>query len=988
VPNPIQQVQSLGQSIWYDNIRRGLLVSGELKRLIDLGVTGLTSNPTIFEKAISGSTDYDDALLSLALAGRSANEIYEALTLEDIQAASDLLRPIFDRTGGADGYASLEVNPHLAHDTEGTVAEAKRLFAALGRPNVMVKVPATPEGIPAVRRLIGEGVNVNVTLTFSLDAYSQVRDAYIGGLEDLARAGGDVSKVASVASFFVSRVDTAVDALLQERIMHGDTEGVAPTLLGRAAIANAKLAYRDFKTTFGGRRFTGLRRRGARVQRPLWASTSTKNPNYSDVMYAESLIGRDTVDTLPEATLTAFLEHGRAAETLEQGLEEAEQVMASLEDAGISMEHVTAKLLADGVKAFADSFDKLIANIEDKRARLLAQGLGTRGTPRPQSLVPRPLLEGLQQRRVVERIWSKDHTVWKPNPAEIADRLGWLSVGEAMREQVPTLEAFAKEVRDAGFKHVVLLGMGGSSLGPEVLRQTFGRGMGYGVRGTGYYSPEPRTPYPIPQLIVLDSTVPAWVEAVTDAIDPGRTLFLVSSKSGSTIEPLSFYKHFRGLVEKAVGKQKAGQCFVAVTDPGTSLARMAQEQGFRRAFLNPPDIGGRYSVLSYFGLAPAALIGVKPAALLDSASRMRQACAPDRPIHDNPGAWLGAVIGAQAQEGRDKLTLVTSPSIESFCLWAEQLIAESTGKEGTGIVPVAGEPLTDAESYGNDRLFVYLRLKGDDNASTDSAVARLESSGQPVVRLELEDMHDPSAPLRAGPSAPLRAGPSAPLRAGPSTPLRAGPSTPLRAGPSTPLRAGPSTPLRAGLGAEFFRWEFATAVAGAILGVNPFDQPDVEESKRRTVEALRSYQRSGERPRLEPVGSLEGLLSSARPGDYLAIMAYLNQTPEVDEAVSALRRRVMERHRIATTFGYGPRFLHSTGQLHKGGPDSGLFLQLTADHERDIPIPGEPYTFGVLADAQATGDLQALQAKGRRVARAHLGAETVAGIRRLADVIS
>jgi glucose-6-phosphate isomerase/transaldolase/glucose-6-phosphate isomerase len=299
---------------------------------------------------------------------------------------------------------------------------------------------------------------------------------------------------------------------------------------------------------------------------------------------------------------------------------------------------------------------------------------------------------------------------------------------------------------------------------------------------------------------------------------------------------------------------------------------------------------------------------------------------------------------------------VTSPSIESFCLWAEQLIAESTGKEGMGIVPVAGEPLTDAESYGNDRLFVYLRLKGDDNAATDSAVARLESSGQPVERLELEDMHDPS--------------------------------TLLRAGPSTLLRAGPSTLLRAGLGAEFFRWEFATAVAGAILGVNPFDQPDVEESKRRTVEALRSYQRSGERPRLEPVGSLEGLLSSARPGDYLAIMAYLNQTPEVDEAVSALRRRVMERHRIATTFGYGPRFLHSTGQLHKGGPDSGLFLQLTADHERDVAIPGEPYTFGVLADAQATGDLQALQAKGRRVARVHLGAEPVAGIRRLADVIS
>ena len=910
--NSIHEIRQLGQSVWFDNIRRGLIESGELQRLIDVGLTGLTSNPTIFEKAISGSTDYDDALQELARAGKDTEEIYEELTIEDIQSAADLLRPTYDRTEGADGYASLEVDPHLAHDTETTISEAKRLFAALDRPNVMVKVPATPEGVPAVRSLIGEGINVNVTLIFSLESYRQVREAYVAGLEDLTEAGGDPRKTASVASFFVSRVDNAVDGLLKERIDQGQDE--LQESLGKAAVSNAKMAYRDFKDTFGDKRFAALRDKGARVQRPLWASTSTKDPSYSDVMYVESLIGRDTVNTMPDATLTAFLEHGVAAEALEQDVEGSETALRSIEQAGISMEQVTAKLLEDGVKAFADSFDQLLANIEGKRAELLGRddersdiALGEYARDVEGALAD------VTRDDLVKRIWGRDHTVWKPDADEVADRLGWLSVTDGMRERVGDLSAFAEELKRDGLRHVVLLGMGGSSLGSEVLRQTFGDTNGF------------------PELTVLDSTVPEAVAAVTDSVEPETTLFLVSSKSGSTLEPDALYRHFRGVVEGAVGPDRAGQHFSAITDPGSPLEDLGREQGFRKIFLNQPDVGGRYSVLSYFGLVPAVLSGIDIGKLMERADSMRERCRQEAPS-DNPGARLGAVMGALALRGRDKLTLVTSPSIEGFALWVEQLIAESTGKDGKGIAPVAGEPLLEPDHYGDDRLFVYLRLQGDDSSDADAATQRFESAGHPVVRLHLADRYD--------------------------------------------------------LGSEFFRWEFATAVAGATLGINPFDQPNVQQAKELTKQVLQEAQTSGQLPEADEVGSARELLANAHPGDYLAIMPYTHQTPEIDRALADLRRSVMRRHRIATTVGYGPRFLHSTGQLHKGGPDTGLFLQITANHPLDIDVPGRPRSFGEIANAQAIGDLRALKAQGRRVARVHIDTSGEAELKRLADDLS
>ena len=897
--NAVERVRALGQSVWYDNIRRGLIDSGELQRLIDVGVTGLTSNPTIFEKAIAGSTDYDDDLIALAREGRSAEEILEALAMDDIRAAADLLRPTYDATGGRDGYASLEVSPHLAHDTGGTVEEAARLYDALDRPNVMIKIPATPEGIPAVREAIGRGINVNVTLIFSRDAYSRVRDAYMSGLEDLSRSSGNVGSVSSVASFFVSRVDTAVDTLLEPRASEGD--GRCSDLLGTIAVANAKLAYQAFEESFDSDRFAPLRAAGARVQRPLWASTGTKNPDYSDVLYIDSLIGPDTVNTMPDATLTAFLEHGAPARTIDEEVDGARRAVESLRETGVDLDQITDRLLADGVKAFTDSYDQLLSNIEEKVAAL-------RSRERVQAVAPPndgphldAALDDLERAGVVSRIWDRDGAVWDAEGS--ADHLGWLTVTDAMREQLPALRQLAEEVRQEGVRRLLLLGMGGSVLGPELLCRTLG--------AVGY-----------PDLEVLDSTIPSAVRDAAARLDPQETLLVVSSKSGETVETRSLYAYFSGLASTATGD--AGIRSVAITDAGTPLHTMADELGFRRVFLNPPDIGGRYSVLSYFGLVPAALAGVDIEALLDRADEMREMCGPAAPTRENPGARLGASIGAMATHGRDKLTLLSSPSLDGMARWVEQLVAESTGKDGRGIVPVIGEPLLLPEQYGDDRFFIYMRLKGDDNLTTDEAAVSIESAGHPVVRLEMHDALD--------------------------------------------------------LGAELYRWEMATAVASALIGVNPFDQPHVKSGKILTELMLHDYASGGWIP--DAAGSLspEELLSDAGKGEYLSIMVYAKQTQELERALSALRRRVSERLGIATTLGYGPRLLHSTGQLHKGGPGSGLHLQILAREEESVPIPGEPFCFGTLLEAQAAADLIALRQAGRRVARLSIDGDGPAAI--------
>ncbi len=951
--NPLVELQKLGQSIWYDNIRRSLLATGDLERKIkEDGLKGVTSNPAIFEKAIAGSTDYNEALSELAARGINVEEIYEELAIQDIQMAADLFSSVYEETNGLDGYVSLEVSPLLAHDTKATIAEARRLWQRLNRKNVMIKVPAAPEGLPAIEELIADGININVTLIFAQEVYERVMNAYISGLEKRAAAGKPLDHVASVASFFVSRIDTAVDHALEFRIRRSTDEqekAKLRSLCGKVAIANAKLAYQKFKETFNSDRFRVLQEKGARVQRPLWASTGTKNPNYSDVLYVESLIGPNTVNTVPPATFTAFRDHGRVRPTLEEDLEGASRTLESLKELGISLKEITGQLLVEGVKKFVEPFDRLLNAIEEKRHAAI------KSIVERQSLALgkyEPFVEKaikmIDEQQYVCRLWDKDPTLWKKEPEHqkvIRNALGWLTVPETMLEEVDELKAFARRVKNDGFQYVMLLGMGGSSLCPEVFRRTFKRVEGF------------------PQLLVLDSTDPATVKSMEQAVDVSKTVFIVASKSGTTTEPLMFYKYFFDKVSKAK-PDRPGANFIAITDPGTPLEQLALEQKFRRIFLNPADIGGRYSALSYFGMVPAALVGLDVSEILERAVRADIACEDSIPVEKNPGARLGAVLGELAKHGRDKVTLITPPPIDSLGLWIEQLIAESTGKEGRGILPVAGEPLGAPERYGNDRVFVYIRTLKEPDVETEAKLRALESAGHPVVRHVMRDALS--------------------------------------------------------LGREFFLWEMATALAGALLGINAFDQPNVQESKDNTKYLLASYQKEGKLPEQLLLTEAEGCrifvdtknktalqelsqkqqgnagdlaayvrahLSRAKKGDYVALTAYIQENETHEELLQTIRTQIRDTLKTATTVGYGPRFLHSTGQLHKGGADNGLFIQITADDAEDLKIPGEPYTFGVLKQAQALGDFQSLTSRGRRAIRFHLGKDVEAGLKTLHSVI-
>ncbi|HEX5707527.1 MAG TPA: bifunctional transaldolase/phosoglucose isomerase, partial [Pyrinomonadaceae bacterium] len=924
--NTLVEIMKLGQSLWYDNIRRAMLVSGDLRKKIEEDdLRGVTSNPTIFEKAITGSTDYDEQLRRLIDDERGVQEIYEELILEDIGSAADILRPVYDRTDGYDGFISLEVNPRLAYETAATIEEAERLFRRLGRPNVMIKIPAAQEGLPAIEESIYRGININITMIFSIENYEQVAEAYIKGLERRAAEGKPVDHIASVASFFVSRVDTSVDTELERlaRDAKSDEEkSLYESLLGKAGVANAKLAYAKFKEIFHGPRFAALRERGAQVQRPLWASTGTKNPKYSDVLYVDNLIGPETVNTVPPATYTAIRDHGRARLTIEEGLEESRALFAKLAEIGIDLGEVTEKLQRDGLEAFVKSFDTLVESIEAKRAALLT-GIAERLTASlgTHADAVNAALKEADKGEATRRIWRKDAALWKSEEEHqkvIRNSLGWLTVAETMIGVAEELRAFAEGVRSE-FEYVMVCGMGGSSLAPEVISRTFGRQEGW------------------PELLVLDSTDPDTVAALRERIHPARTLFVIASKSGTTIEPLAFYKYWYAEVARL--KENPGENFVAVTDPGTKMEADAKRDHFRRIFLNPSDIGGRYSALSYFGMLPAALMGLDVRKLLERARCIMQACAQVVPAGENPGARLGAIISECAKAGRDKLTVIADPRIESLGLWIEQLIAESTGKDGRGIVPIAGAIPGEPSVYGDDRLFVSIAVESLD-AGTAAKLKALEEAGHPVIYRRLVDLYD--------------------------------------------------------LGEEFFLWEFATAFACWRLGVNPFDQPNVQEAKDATRELLEAFAREGlPRTRGALVGdgvitiyaageSAAGLptssvadavhahLKRAAAGKYIALLNYFEETPEHDEAIQELRLLLRDVTRCAPTSGYGPRYLHSTGQLHKGGPPNGVFIQLTAPDAVDCPVPGEHYTFSALKDAQALGDCRALMAHGMPIIRVNL----------------
>jgi len=914
--NASMKLAQLGQSVWYDNIQRGLLKSGDFASMIQRGeIRGVTSNPTIFQNAIANSSDYDDAIQVLSWSGIDPESIFYNLAIQDIQDAADLFLPLYNESKMMDGYVSLEVSPYIAHDTEKTISEAKRLWKLVNRPNLCIKIPATKAGIPAIKEVIAAGINVNVTLIFSIDRYRQVMESFLQGIEERIKNHQPVDHIASVASFFVSRLDSKVDAKLQDLLRNGQPSEAITPLFGRSAIANAALAYTAFEETFFTPRFEKLKEAGAQYQRPLWASTSTKNPVYSDLLYVDNLIAPITVNTVPPQTLAAILDHCKPGIGITEHQKTASKVIEMIENLGISFDKVTAELEEEGVHVFSNSFTSLLNTIKNRSTKF-SNELGSF----QKQIQGR--IQTLTEEKTVARLFSLDPTLWTRNTrehAEIKNRLGWLESPVNSLSLVHEINKLTKDLRAKGYTDLVLMGMGGSSMAPEVF-SLIGKSLNLTRDGL--------------KVTILDTTDPRIIIDAARTINPLNALYIVASKSGSTSEIDAMLTYFWHLTSSLVGDH-CGDHFIAITDPGTVLDNLATERRFYKVYHGDPSVGGRYSALTAFGLVPAGLSGLNIEKVLFGAIAARKASLPSLPVHQNFGAVLGAILGECYLAGKDKLTILADPELASFGAWMEQLIAESSGKTGKGIIPVDGEPIFAPGFYGTDRIFVYFKYTGALQEFSNS----LQEAGHVVITRNLLDDY--------------------------------------------------------ALGSELYYWEFATAIACSILGVNAFDQPDVQDSKTRTQTKLKEFIESGSLKEIQPAwfdseyaifpvnysskiqksvsDHIMDFLSLAKATDYIAINAYLPRDEHFTQVLQYFRKQVMQITGTTTTLGFGPRFLHSTGQLHKGGDDNCLFIQITMDYaQNDLAIPGKPFTFGILQAAQAQGDLEALKSRNRRVLRLHL----------------
>jgi transaldolase/glucose-6-phosphate isomerase len=920
--NRLKGLEDFGQSVWLDFLSRELFKSGELTTLIERdGLKGMTSNPSIFQKSIAHGNEYDEDIKRYAEAGDDVGRIFRHLSVKDIQTATDALRPIYDATSGGDGFVSIEVSPYLAYDTQGTIEEARSLWKEIDRPNLMVKIPGTEQGIPAIAACLAEGININITLLFAQEMYERVVEAYFTGLETLGRSER-LDRIASVASFFVSRIDTKTDAAIEEKLKTADPKSrpKLEDLRGKIAIANAKLAYQYYKQAFCGPRWDRLVALGARPQRLLWASTSTKNKTYPDTLYADGLIGPDTVDTIPPETMDAFRDHGTLAATLEKDVDGARQTLAAFAQAGISLDQITNELTIEGVDLFAEAADKLYASLAEKRTRILGSSLlqMTAALGEAEQAVAAEIAQWTKKGSV-RRLWTKDKSLW--SNADEDKWLGWLDVVARDSANLDQLREFASGVQKRKLTDVVLLGMGGSSLGSAVLSETFGKLANW------------------PRLHVLDSTDPDQIRAIEKAITPASALFIVASKSGSTLEPNLLKDHFFHLASETSG-DKAGEHFVAITDPGSALEEIAKRERFHRIFPGEPAIGGRFSVLSNFGLVPAAAMGLDVGRLLQEAKRAMASSNALSPPSTNPGIKLGIALGVLARNyGRNKITLVASIEVAMLGAWLEQLIAESTGKQGKGLIPIHAEPLGRVEAYGHDRVFVHLRLAG--SRDTTGLLDELGKQGHPVIDMAMNDTYQ--------------------------------------------------------LAQMFYLWEIAIAAAGAVIGIDPFDQPDVEAQKKKTRAMTADYEQTGRLPAQDAVASYDGIsvyadarnrktiesaeslpqtlrahLDQVHESDYVGLLAYIEQSSEHEAALNAMRAKIRDAKRAATVVGFGPRYLHSTGQAYKGGPNQGVFITITGEHRERVTLQNRRIDFGTVQLAQALGDLDVLNERGRRAIRIHL----------------
>ncbi|HEY7792168.1 MAG TPA: bifunctional transaldolase/phosoglucose isomerase [Vicinamibacterales bacterium] len=934
-PGPLQRLGEIGQSVWRVGFRRRLLTSGLLARgMTEDNIRGVILDAGSLGRVMAGSGDYDELLRDLSRRRPPEGAAARAIFVDDARAVAQVLLPTYEQLEGRDGFVTVDVDPSAALETVALLADARALWQAIDRPNAMIAVPATPAGIPAIRDLLAAGINVYASRIGTLARYHDVLEAWTTALEARAAAGRPLQGVASVAGFSLQLIDAQIDPFLDRLIAGGgSTADRAVYVRGQAGIATARLAYQAHKEASVSPRLLELLARGAQPQRLLWREMRARHADEVDVRYVDALVAPETVAALDDSVVQAYREHGHPAVRIEEDLGGARRTLDQLKEFGLDVDRIAAEAEADRIRAEQARIRRLdaaaAARTEISEAYMDSQQMDLGGA----AAAAADRVKALAADDFGVRLWRKDASLWtadRKGQAVIANALGWLRVVDAMHDALGELEAFRRDVHAAGIRHVVHMGMGGSSLAPLVFQRTLREG------ADGL------------PLTVLDTTDPATVLAIERALPLEHTLFIVASKSGTTAEPNAFGEYFFDKVHRRVG-DRAGAQFVAITDPGTPLVALAAQRQFRRTFLNFADIGGRYSALSYFGLVPAVLMGADVAGLIDRARVMEAACAAAVPAPENPGVRLGAALGELASRGRDKVTFLMPSSIDTLGMWLEQLIAESTGKEGRGLLPVAGETPGEPSVYGHDRVFVQIKLAGERDGALDAATARLRDAGQPLITITMQD--------------------------------------------------------RLELAQEFYRWEIATATAGAVIGINPFDQPNVQESKDNTNRLLAAVREKGALPDEAPVLSdgalrfygkvngsssqaiLKELLAGASDGHYVAMQAYLTESPETDRALQAIRLRIRDARRVATTVGYGPRFLHSTGQFHKGGPNTGMFLQLTADDREDAALPGEPYGFSVFKAAQALGDFQALQQHGRRALRVHLGGDVSKGLARLEEMI-
>lgn len=906
--NKSAELYKLGQSLWYDNIDRNLLTNDWMKSQVKNGVFyGVTSNPSIFKKAISESSAYAEDIQTMSWAGLQAKELYERLALTDIRMATEQLEPVYLKSKGIDGYVSLEVDPWLANDYEETVNEAKRLWKLVKRKNLMIKVPATPAGIFAIRDLIAEGLNINVTLIFSIDRYQQVMDAYFKGLEMRLNKGLPIKDIHSVASFFVSRLDVKVESQLNEI-----TTGALSSYVGRVGILNALAAYNAFQISIQGERFKKLKAAGGNFQRPLWASTGTKNPEYSDVLYVNNLVLPDTVNTAPPKTISAYLDHGRVEVVGYKGaVKTFDDAIEAFSYAGLNFDAIWQELEKEGVEKFQSAQDDLLKVIETKRRSYVAELGGLAEKVRIQ-------MSEMDDSGFREKFFTPDvhlFTQRAEEQEEVLNRMGWLDSPLTSQNLIPIGKELLREVLSEGYTHAVVLGMGGSSLAPEVFSEVFAETTKDGLL-----------------LSILDTTDPIQIKAKLESIPIEKTLFIVSSKSGSTAEMRTNFAFFWNELER-LGKKDVGGHFIAITDPGSALEKIGTERKFRRVINADPSVGGRFSALIAFGLIPAILAGIDGKKLLESAQKMREKCTKEVPTKENPAFCLGAILAVGFENGVDKITLLADQKYASVGSWLEQLIAESSGKDERGFIPIDGETIYEKGTYSKDRLFYYLRDTGD----FDDLVATLKGKHYPVISSTLGDAY--------------------------------------------------------ALTAEMYLWEMAVSVGCCLIGVNPFNQPNVQSSKSITHAMINAYKEvpafdeghiiletdvlkvTGNHKSSKKDQKLKELIADflvLKEGDFIGINAFLPRMKAYQGMLEQLRVYFSETYHVPVTLGFGPRFLHSTGQLHKGGKNNGKFIILSQTPDVDLEIPGEDMNFSVLHLAQALGDKQALEDNDRAVMHIHL----------------